>query len=79
MVNNAAGCYCLVSCAWENKNCRVGVILNSGTNASYLEVKIAVIEILIQPLHTTQGVNSIVNTEWGAFGDGGELSSIETK
>ena len=77
VVNNAAGY--LVSCAWENKNCRVGVVLNSGTNACYVKVKVSEIKILIYSLHNTQDTNGIVNTEWGAFGDGGELSFIETK
>jgi hexokinase len=29
---------CLMSCAWKNPKCRIGLIIGTGTNACYLEV-----------------------------------------
>merc|ERR1719319_1138756 len=66
-----------MSCAWKDNRCRVGLILGTGTNACYLE-DVKNIETLDQ-----QGFNEqdhmVVNTEWGAFGDNGELDFIKTK
>ena len=28
---------CLMSCAWKNPKCRIGLIIGTGTNACYLE------------------------------------------
>merc|ERR1719509_567207 len=75
ILNDTTGC--LMSCAWKDNRCRVGLILGSGTNACYLE-DVKNIETLDQ-----QGFNEqdhmVVNTEWGAFGDNGELDFIKTK
>ena len=35
ILNDTTGC--LMSCAWKNKNCRIGLIIGTGTNACYLE------------------------------------------
>ena len=35
ILNDTTGC--LMSCAWRNENCRIGLILGTGTNACYLE------------------------------------------
>ncbi len=29
---------CLMSCAWKEPKCRIGLIVGTGTNACYLEV-----------------------------------------
>ena len=50
-----------MSCAWRNENCRIGLILGTGTNACYLE-KIKDIETV--DLDEQEG-HMIVNTEWG--------------
>ncbi|XP_014275878.1 hexokinase type 2 isoform X9 [Halyomorpha halys] len=64
----------LMSCAWKNHNTKIGVILGTGTNACYVEKIENVIDF--------DGDNSkpivLVNTEWGAFGDNGELEFIKT-
>ena len=66
-----------MSSAWRDDRCRVGLILGTGTNACYLEE--------IQDIHTidqnefTGQKHMVINTEWGAFGDMGELDFIRTK
>jgi len=74
ILNDTTGC--LMSCAWKDKRCRIGLILGTGTNACYLED--------VKNIGTIKGSSSkeghmIVNTEWGAFGDNGELEFIRTK
>ncbi|KAL1122902.1 hypothetical protein AAG570_003227 [Ranatra chinensis] len=65
----------LMSCAWKNHNCRVGAILGTGSNACYVE--------RIENIPDFDGdMNKpyvIINTEWGAFGDNGELNFIATQ
>lgn len=74
ILNDTTGC--LMSCAWHNPKCRIGLIIGTGTNACYLE-DIENVELWDgdhgEPRHV------IVNTEWGAFGDKGELDFIRTK
>ena len=75
ILNDTTGC--LMSSAWRDDRCRVGLILGTGTNACYLEE--------IQDIHTinreefTGQNHMVINTEWGAFGDMGELDFIRTK
>jgi len=33
--NDTTGC--LMSCAWKEQKCRIGLIIGTGTNACYLE------------------------------------------
>ena len=66
-----------MSCAWHDKNCRIGMILGTGTNACYLE-EIKDIGTINQEEFTAQK-HMVINTEWGAFGDNGELDFIRTK
>ena len=35
ILNDTTGC--LLSCAWKNPKCRIGMIIGTGTNACYLE------------------------------------------
>ena len=66
-----------MSCAWKNPKCRIGLIIGTGTNACYLED--------LDKIDLWEGEKSlaskhmVVNTEWGAFGDHGELDFILTK
>jgi len=74
ILNDTTGC--LMSCAWKNPKCRIGLILGTGTNACYLEDT--------ERVGTWDGDNGdpkhvIINTEWGAFGNKGELDFIRTK
>ncbi|XP_042862101.1 hexokinase type 2-like isoform X1 [Penaeus japonicus] len=66
----------LMSCAWKNHNCRVGLIVGTGTNACYME-KIEKVELWDGDLEEPHQV--IINTEWGAFGDNGCLDFIRTE
>lgn len=75
VLNDTTGC--LMSCAWEEPNCRIGLIFGTGTNACYLE-KISNIGT-IDAKEFPEDENMVVNTEWGAFGDNGELDFILTK
>ena len=66
-----------VSCAWQDNRCRIGLILGTGTNACYLE-DIKNIGIL-DPADFPGQEHMVINTEWGAFGDNGELDFVRTK
>ena len=65
------------SCAWKDNRCRIGLILGTGTNACYLE-DIKNIET-INPEDFPGQEHMVINTEWGAFGDNGELDFVKTK
>lgn len=66
-----------MSCAWKYRNCKIGVILGTGSNACYVE-KVQNVELM--QLNPGQPVDDyvIINTEWGAFGDYGSLEFIRT-
>ncbi|KAG4072641.1 hypothetical protein HA402_004730 [Bradysia odoriphaga] len=63
----------LMSCAWKNHNCRIALIVGTGTNACYME-KMENIENYEGP----EASHMIINTEWGALGDNGSLDFIRT-
>jgi hexokinase len=66
----------LMSCAWKYHNCKIGVILGTGSNACYVE-KVRNSE-LFDKAGKTNDDKVIINTEWGAFGDQGSLEFIRT-
>jgi hexokinase len=76
VLNDTTGC--LMSCAWKNRQCRIGVIVGTGTNACYMEhlERVQTVNETIIP-NTRQRM--IVNTEWGAFGDNGVLDFLRTE
>ena len=61
---------------------RIGLILGTGTNACYLE-HVSAIGTLDEDEDENVGKvkmeHMVVNTEWGAFGDNGELDFCRTK
>lgn len=65
----------LMSCAWKNFNCRIGLIVGTGSNACYVEK--------VENAEMFDGDKSkpyvIINTEWGAFGDDGRLDFVRTE
>ena len=78
ILNDTTGC--LMSCAWKNTKCRIGLIIGTGTNACYLED--------LENIQRYEGGDEadvgqpqqmIINTEWGGFGGNGELDFIKTK
>ena len=74
ILNDTTGC--LMSCAWKDSKCRIGLIIGTGTNACYLE-DIDNVELWDGDSGDPRHV--IINTEWGGFGDNGELDFIRTK
>ena len=76
ILNDTTGC--LMSCAWKEDKCRIGLILGTGTNACYLE-NIDAIETISDTEKMEGPTDMIINTEWGAFGDNKELDFIKTK
>lgn len=65
-----------MSCAYTDHNIMAALILGTGSNACYLENLDCVGK---WDGSRKEGLNNvIINTEWGAFGDVGELDSILT-
>lgn len=89
VVNDTTGT--LISCAYQNRECRVGLIVGTGTNACYME-KVDNVHCM-HPNKTDDNSSApysdiwrsyrqqttVVNTEWGAFGDNGILDFVRTK
>ena len=71
ILNDTTGA--LMSCAYQDPSTRIGLILGTGTNACYLEK--------MENVETVEGPRDgymVINTEWGAFGDQGELDFLRT-
>lgn len=66
----------LMSCAHKNPECRVGIIIGTGTNACYLE-SLGNVQLWDGDVDEPQRV--IINTEWGNFGRNGCLDFILTE
>ncbi|KAM3172992.1 hypothetical protein ACTXT7_013411 [Hymenolepis weldensis] len=81
VVNDTVGT--LASCALEDPSCAIGLIVGTGTNAAYIE-KIEACEFMKKlesgkPIFRSKEEDSvIVNMEWGAFGEKGELEPYLT-
>lgn len=89
VVNDTTGT--LISCAYQNRECRVGLIVGTGTNACYMErvdnvhcmnptesneTQTGPYDDIWRPHKQQQ--TTVVNTEWGAFGDNGILDFVRT-
>lgn len=74
LLNDTTGV--MMSCAYTDHNIMAGLILGTGSNACYLE-NLDNVGKWNQPKNKELN-NVIINTEWGAFGDDGELGSIIT-
>lgn len=74
IVNDTTGT--MVSCALQNKECRVGLIVGTGTNACYMET-IENVELYNEDITDVNQV--VVNTELGAFGDNNVLNFARTR
>ncbi|KAM9810259.1 hexokinase-2 [Neosynchiropus ocellatus] len=70
VVNDTVGT--MMTCAYEDPKCEVGLIVGTGTNACYME-EMENIEVL-----DGDDGRMCVNIEWGAFGDNGELDDFFT-
>lgn len=74
LVNDTTGT--LMAQAIQFKDCYMGLILGTGTNACYLE------EISKIPKYKNAPPNAthvLINTEWGAFGENGSLDKFITE
>ncbi|KAH8278790.1 hypothetical protein KR018_009479 [Drosophila ironensis] len=74
IINDTVGT--LMSCAYHNRNCRIGLIVGTGTNACYVE-KTVNAEVF-EGYQTSPKQSMIINCEWGAFGDNGVLEFVRT-
>lgn len=74
VVNDTTGT--MVSCAHQYKECRVGLIIGTGTNACYMET-LENVELFDDNVDEVNQV--IVNTELGAFGEDNALNFIGTR
>ncbi|XP_033208746.1 hexokinase type 2 isoform X2 [Belonocnema kinseyi] len=68
----------LMSCAWKNKNCRIGLILGTGSNACYVE-KTENAERAIPGKYVAEKPHMLINMEWGAFGERDTLDFVITE
>ncbi|XP_024936236.1 hexokinase type 2 isoform X2 [Cephus cinctus] len=68
----------LMSCAWKNRNCRIGLIVGTGSNACYVE-KTENVQCANLNDYERQKPYMLINTEWGAFGEQGTLDFIVTE
>ncbi|XP_066603345.1 hexokinase type 2 [Prorops nasuta] len=68
----------LMSCAWKNRNCRIGLIVGTGSNACYVE-KTEKATCAIAGNYNPHKPHMLINTEWGAFGESGVLDFILTE
>lgn len=66
----------LMSCAWKNHNCKIGLIVGTGCNVCYVE-RVEEAELFDVKDNTKPHV--LINTEWGAFGDNGALDFVRTE
>uniref|UniRef100_H2Y728 Phosphotransferase n=1 Tax=Ciona savignyi TaxID=51511 RepID=H2Y728_CIOSA len=71
VVNDTVGT--MTSCAFDDQECMVGLIVGTGSNACYME-KMSNIE----RVDSDKG-EMCVNMEWGAFGDDGALSEYRNE
>ncbi|XP_060225445.1 hexokinase HKDC1 isoform X1 [Meriones unguiculatus] len=71
LVNDTVGT--MMTCAYDDPNCEVGVIIGTGTNACYMED--------MSNIDLVEGDEGrmCINTEWGGFGDDGSLEDIRTE
>ncbi|KAH8411613.1 hypothetical protein KR215_007298 [Drosophila sulfurigaster] len=66
----------LMSCAWKNHHCKIGLIVGTGSNACYVE-RVEDAELFDGSGNGKPHV--LINTEWGAFGDNGALDFVRTE
>ncbi|XP_016053914.1 PREDICTED: putative hexokinase HKDC1 [Miniopterus natalensis] len=71
LVNDTVGT--MMTCAYDDPACEVGVIIGTGTNACYMED--------MSNIDLVEGDEGrmCISTEWGAFGDDGALEDIRTE
>jgi len=79
VVNDTVGT--MMTCAYDNPDCSIGMIIGTGTNACYMENIDAIekLEGVSSVAHGTSNFRKMcINTEWGGFGENGSLEDIRT-
>ena len=76
ILNDTTGC--LIACAYKRPNCAIGVIIGTGTNASYVE-DIGNVEQYQGKKGAQRPREVVINTEWGALGNTGSMDFIRTE
>lgn len=80
VVNDTTGT--LISCAFKNRECRIGLIVGTGTNACYME-DVNNVQCMLPAEDNGQPRpeqhSTVINTEWGAFGDNGMLDFVRNR
>ncbi|XP_029106910.1 hexokinase HKDC1 isoform X7 [Scleropages formosus] len=63
----------MMTCAYEDPKCEIGLIVGTGCNVCYMEE--------MTNIETAEGDEGhmCINTEWGGFGENGELDDIRTR
>lgn len=74
VINDTVGA--LMSCAHSDRDCAIGLILGTGTNACYIE-KLENVGLWDGDYNEPKQV--MINTEWGALGDDGCLDFVKTE
>ncbi|XP_063047857.1 hexokinase HKDC1 isoform X2 [Engraulis encrasicolus] len=71
VVNDTVGT--MMTCAYEDPKCEIGLIAGTGSNVCYMEE--------MRNVETAEGDEGkmCVNTEWGGFGDNGCMEDIRNK
>lgn len=71
VVNDTVGT--MMTCAYEDPNCEIGLIAGTGSNVCYNE--------RMKNIETVEGDEGYmcVNTEWGGFGDNDNIEDIRTR
>ncbi|CAJ0961565.1 unnamed protein product, partial [Mesorhabditis belari] len=79
LINDTVGT--MVAAAYQNKGqqCDVGVIIGTGTNASYMEHTKNIHYGVAKATEPYPYKQMIIDTEWGGFGDRGEADYIFTE
>uniref|UniRef100_A0A672ZGL3 Hexokinase-3 n=1 Tax=Sphaeramia orbicularis TaxID=375764 RepID=A0A672ZGL3_9TELE len=70
VVNDTVGT--MMSCAYEDPECEVGLIAGTGTNVCYME------DVRNIEKRDADAQRMCINTEWGGLGDDGSLNDIIT-
>ncbi|XP_041370914.1 hexokinase-1-like isoform X2 [Gigantopelta aegis] len=74
VINDTVGA--LMSCAHSDRQCSIGLILGTGTNACYIE---KIENVGLWDGDDDEPREVIINTEWGAFGNDGALDFVQTE
>ncbi|XP_078725483.1 hexokinase-1-like [Lampetra fluviatilis] len=71
VVNDTVGT--MMTCAYEDPKCEIGLIVGTGSNCCYME------EMRNVELVEGDSGRMCINMEWGAFGDSGVIDDIRTE